>query len=69
MTCSLELLLLKLIDQTKKKMVELAYNTGINSQETIACSQELDVLLNLHMKVSAHKERTKLSSASCNIKI
>ncbi|NYE07524.1 hypothetical protein F4694_004335 [Bacillus niacini] len=50
MTCSVDFLLLKAIDDMKKKMVETASRSGFISQETIKCSQELDNLLNLHMK-------------------
>jgi hypothetical protein len=46
----LELHLLERIDGMKKKLVEVVNNTGINSNQTITCSQELDNLLNLHMK-------------------
>lgn len=63
-TIFFELLLLNHIEIMKKKMVDIANNTGINSQETITYSQELDVLLNLHMKLFAHNEKNKLSSAS-----
>jgi Spo0E like sporulation regulatory protein len=52
---SLELLLLKQIDKMKIKMVEVASTTGINSPQTLKCSQELDILLNLHMKYLSQK--------------
>jgi hypothetical protein len=45
-----ELLMLGQIDFMKHKMIKLANSTGINSDVTIRCSQELDTLLNLHMK-------------------
>jgi hypothetical protein len=45
-----ESLMLKQIDLMKHKMIKLAKSTGINSPETLKCSQELDTLLNLHMK-------------------
>jgi hypothetical protein len=61
---SLELLLLKRIDKLKKKMIEVAANTGITSYQTLKCSQELDILLNLHMKHFSQKGRNKLISAS-----
>jgi hypothetical protein len=50
----LELFLLKRIDGMKKKLVKVANKTGINSNQTITCSQELDNLLNLHMKHFSH---------------
>ncbi|MDR7002114.1 aspartyl-phosphate phosphatase Spo0E family protein [Neobacillus niacini] len=50
-----ELLLLNQIDVLKEKMVNLANSTGMNSYETLRCSQELDHLLNLHMKHNSNK--------------
>ncbi|MGG1397292.1 aspartyl-phosphate phosphatase Spo0E family protein [Bacillus salipaludis] len=50
-----ELLLLNQIDLLKKKMINLANGTGINSYETLRCSQELDKLLNLYMKHYSNK--------------
>lgn len=61
---SLELLLLNQIDKKKKKMVEIASNTGISSAQTLQCSQELDILLNLHMKHFSQKARNTFISAS-----
>lgn len=61
---TLELLLLKRIDNMRKDMIEIALNTGINSQQTLKCSQELDILLNLHMKYFHHKEKNVLVNAS-----
>ncbi|MBT2696505.1 aspartyl-phosphate phosphatase Spo0E family protein [Bacillus sp. ISL-40] len=57
MTCSNDILLLKNIDQMKKKMVETAFKIGFISQETIKCSQELDILLNLHMKSFSNNQK------------
>ncbi|MFD0827584.1 Spo0E family sporulation regulatory protein-aspartic acid phosphatase [Neobacillus sp. M.A.Huq-85] len=57
-----ELLLLNQIDQLKKKMINLANGTGINSYETLRCSQELDSVLNLHMKHFSNKN--KISNVS-----
>ncbi|QCJ45395.1 aspartyl-phosphate phosphatase Spo0E family protein (plasmid) [Bacillus sp. S3] len=56
-----ELLLLEQINLMKKKMVELSFSTGISSYETLTCSQELDNLLNLHMRHFSNKN--KLSNA------
>ena len=39
--------LLAMIENYRKKMVKLADEYGLNSQETIECSQKLDQLLNL----------------------
>lgn len=61
----LELLLIKRIDRLKKKMVMVAEITGMNSYQTVLCSQELDKLLNLHMKhFSGKKSRKMLNHAS-----
>ncbi|MGI8386626.1 aspartyl-phosphate phosphatase Spo0E family protein [Robertmurraya sp. P23] len=61
---SLELLLLNQIDKKKKKMVEVASETGMNSYQTLKCSQELDILINLHMKHFSQKDRNTFISAS-----
>lgn len=60
----LEILLLKRIARMKKKLVKIADSTGITSDQTIACSQELDRLLNLHMKHFSHKGKNLLISVS-----
>ena len=60
----LELLLLHRIARMKKKLVKVANKTGINSNQTITCSQELDNLLNLHMK---HISQNASISASLKI--
>jgi hypothetical protein len=46
----MEKLLLLRIEEMKEGINEKVRRTGINSQETITHSQELDILLNLHMK-------------------
>ena len=61
---TLELLLLNQIDKKRKKMVEVASNTGIGSYQTLKCSQELDVLINLHMKHFSQKGSNAFISAS-----
>jgi Spo0E like sporulation regulatory protein len=60
----LELLLLKRIARMKKKLLKVANSTGINSDQTITCSQELDRLLNLHMKHFSRKEKNRLVNVS-----
>jgi hypothetical protein len=52
----LELLLLKRIDVMKKRMIDNAKSTGINSPETLRCSQELDILLNRYRKLFPHNK-------------
>lgn len=52
----LELVLLKQIDKMKEKLVEVTNSTGINSKQSIKCSQELDKLLNIQIKFYSNKE-------------
>ncbi|MFE1245508.1 aspartyl-phosphate phosphatase Spo0E family protein [Fictibacillus sp. NPDC058756] len=40
-------LLLECIKEKKEKLVEVADRKGLTSKETVKCSQELDVLLNV----------------------
>lgn len=40
-------LLLECIKEKKEKLIEVADHKGLTSKETVKCSQELDVLLNL----------------------
>jgi Spo0E like sporulation regulatory protein len=40
-------LLLECIKEKKEKLVEVADRRGLTSKETVKCSQELDVLLNV----------------------
>ncbi|MCH6268582.1 aspartyl-phosphate phosphatase Spo0E family protein [Neobacillus citreus] len=54
----LELLLQKRIADEKKKLIKIAQSTGINSNQTITCSQELDKLINQHMKNFSNQVRT-----------
>ncbi len=37
------------IEETRKKMLETAKIFGLSSKETLFCSQELDVLIHLHL--------------------
>lgn len=57
----IEILLLQQIENMKKQMVKIACNKGINNKETLECSQELDTLLNLHMKHFAHEKNIQLT--------
>jgi hypothetical protein len=61
---SLEILLLKRIARIKKKLIETANTTGLNSIQTITCSQELDKLINLQMKYFSNKGIQALVIAS-----
>ncbi len=40
-----------LIDRTRKRMIEAGLKFGYTAPETIALSQELDELINIHMGV------------------
>ncbi|MDQ0200791.1 aspartyl-phosphate phosphatase Spo0E family protein [Neobacillus ginsengisoli] len=60
----LESLLLKRINRLKKKMVKVAAITGMDSYQTLLYSQELDKLINLHMKHFSKKPRKMLTHAS-----
>jgi hypothetical protein len=38
------------INQLKKELIQIAKETGLNSQDTIYCSQQLDQLITLYQK-------------------
>ncbi|CRK83339.1 aspartyl-phosphate phosphatase Spo0E family protein [Neobacillus massiliamazoniensis] len=54
--CFLEISLLKLINEKKKKLIKIAEKNGINSSSTVACSQELDSLLNEFRKLKTNNK-------------
>jgi hypothetical protein len=60
---SIELLLLKRINKMKRKLVVIAKETGMNSTQTLKCSQDLDILINLHMKYFSLLKTNKIISA------
>jgi hypothetical protein len=43
-------LLMECIKEKKEKLVEIAHRNGLTSKETVKCSQELDVLLNVYQR-------------------
>ena len=45
----LEQLVLRRINKMRKEMIHTAYQTGINSHETLYTSQKLDRLIYLHL--------------------
>jgi hypothetical protein len=49
--------LMMMIEQNRKKMIELSELYGLASDEVVQCSQELDILINLLME-----ENTKLTA-------
>jgi hypothetical protein len=42
--------LMEVIIEKKEKLVKLASKNGLTSNETVKCSQELDILLNLFQR-------------------
>jgi hypothetical protein len=60
---SLEHLVIKRINRMKKEMIKTAYDTGLNSIETLHCSQELDKLINLHLKYFSKRAYNNFSVA------
>ncbi len=61
---SIEQLLLKKINRMRKEMINTAYETGLNSTETLYCSEKLDKLINLHVKYFSKKAYTEHIVAS-----
>jgi hypothetical protein len=53
----------KEIEETRKLMIEIAASTGLGSQETLAVSQKLDVLINRY-----ERYQNKLRSEKLGIK-
>jgi hypothetical protein len=50
-------LLLEEIDRKREAMITTALATGFTSEETITCSQELDVLINLYQQQVIHEKK------------
>jgi stage 0 sporulation regulatory protein len=44
------------INQLKKELIQIAERTGLNSRETIYCSQKLDQLITIYQESSLKKE-------------
>lgn len=59
-----DFILINCIDRMKSKMIESAKKTGLKSEETIKCSQCLDILINQHMNYSTYKDINTLMNAS-----
>jgi hypothetical protein len=51
----LEAILLKRISVMKEELIVVATKTGFTSTQTVICSQQLDELLNEHMKIFPQK--------------
>jgi hypothetical protein len=60
---TLEILLLKRINKMKRKLIVIAAETGMNSPQTLKCSQDLDTLINLHLKYFSQVKTHKIISA------
>ena len=43
------------INQLKKELIQIAERTGLNSRETIYCSQKLDQLITIYQESSFKK--------------
>ena len=52
------------INRLKKELIQTAKETGINSYDTLRCSQKLDELITLHQKQSI-KNLQKFDQKSC----
>ena len=48
------------INQLKKELIQIAERTGLNSRETIFCSQKLDKLITIYQESSYKKIRNML---------
>jgi AAA+ ATPase superfamily predicted ATPase len=60
---TIEQLLVKRINKMKKKLILIAQETGMTSSQTIKCSQDLDILINLHMKYFSSLKSNQFISA------
>jgi hypothetical protein len=58
----IEKLLLNRIEKLKQQMIKTASFSGMDSFDTLHCSQELDKLIILYMKHFAYKENTYTSA-------
>lgn len=46
-----------MIEETREKMIDLAMELGFTAKETIICSQQLDVLINLKLATSCNYDQ------------
>jgi hypothetical protein len=60
---TIEQLLVKRINKMKKMLILIAKETGMTSSQTIKCSQDLDILINLHMKYFSSLKSSHFISA------
>ena len=52
------------INQLKKELIQIALTTGLNSHETLCCSQKLDELITIYQKLTIDN-RQKFDRKSC----
>lgn len=57
-------ILLNCIERMKRKMIESAKYTGLQSEETIKCSEKVDILINREMRYSKNQDIHALINAS-----
>ena len=60
------------INELKKELIQIAERTGLNSRETLVCSQKLDKLITIYQKSSYKKLDNMLlngNKVACNISI
>lgn len=46
-----------MIDHLKKELIQVAKSTGLNSHQTIRCSQKLDEHITIYQKLSYKKQK------------
>lgn len=46
------------INHLKKELVQIVQTTGLNSYDTLCCSQKLDELIIIHQKQKAHNKQS-----------
>ncbi|WP_338451032.1 aspartyl-phosphate phosphatase Spo0E family protein [Niallia oryzisoli] len=47
------------ITQLKKELIQIAEETGLNSHETIYCSQKLDQYITIYQKLTCKNKKNK----------
>ncbi|MCQ6275925.1 aspartyl-phosphate phosphatase Spo0E family protein [Bacillus sp. V3B] len=47
------------INQLKKELIQVALTTGLNSHDTLCCSQKLDELITIYQKLSYEKPKNR----------
>jgi len=47
------------INQLKEELIQIVRTTGLNSHETIDCSQKLDQYITIYQKLSCEKKKNR----------